>query len=592
MAGKVAAIRDVIDEDNLARQLVALYDRWRIQRLEKEKEWKELRNYIFATDTTTTSNSSLPWKNKTTVPKLTQIRDNLHANYMDALFPNDDWVIWDGDDVDSVAKDKRQAITSYIKNKCRLSGFRETISQCLYDFIDYGNALGDVQWVKDVTIDSVTGEETVNYIGPKFVRLSPYDVVFNPAAPSFEDTPKFTRYLKSIGELKKEIRIRPDLQFDEDVLDKGIKLRNTMSSFKMEDINKAEGYTADGFGSLSEYYGSGLVEVLEFEGDYFNVATGELFENRIITVIDRVYVIRNIVNPSWIGKDTKVHVGWRDRPDNLYGMGPLDNLVGMQYRLDHLENLKADALDMTILPPIGLKGDVEPFTWAPGVTIHIPEDGDVSLLPPNPAAFQVNNEIANLMALMEEMAGAPKQQMGIRTPGEKTAFEVQQLENASGRIFHHKTNKFEIQFIEKALNLMLEIARRNLDTGDVVRVLDDDLGVSTFINITKEDITAKGKLRPMGSRHYAARAQLIQNLMGVYNSPVGQMIAPHTSAKSLAKLIEESMGFSKFQIIKDNIAVMEQAETQRLMNQVSRTLETEEGTPVEEDMLGGGAIPQ
>ena len=592
MAGKVAAIRDVIDEDNLARQLVALYDRWRIQRLEKEKEWKELRNYIFATDTTTTSNSSLPWKNKTTVPKLTQIRDNLHANYMDALFPNDDWVIWDGDDVDSVAKDKRQAITSYIKNKCRLSGFRETISQCLYDFIDYGNALGDIQWVKDVTIDSVTGEETVNYIGPKFVRLSPYDVVFNPAAPSFEDTPKFTRYLKSIGELKKEIRIRPDLQFDEDVLDKGIKLRNTMSSFKMEDINKAEGYTADGFGSLSEYYGSGLVEVLEFEGDYFNVATGELFENRIITVIDRVYVIRNIVNPSWIGKDTKVHVGWRDRPDNLYGMGPLDNLVGMQYRLDHLENLKADALDMTILPPIGLKGDVEPFTWAPGVTIHIPEDGDVSLLPPNPAAFQVNNEIANLMALMEEMAGAPKQQMGIRTPGEKTAFEVQQLENASGRIFHHKTNKFEIQFIEKALNLMLEIARRNLDTGDVVRVLDDDLGVSTFINITKEDITAKGKLRPMGSRHYAARAQLIQNLMGVYNSPVGQMIAPHTSAKSLAKLIEESMGFSKFQIIKDNIAVMEQAETQRLMNQVSRTLETEEGTPVEEDMLGGGAIPQ
>jgi len=592
MAGKVAAIRDVIGEDNLARQLVHLYDRWRIQRMEKEKEWKELRNYIFATDTTTTTNSSLPWKNKTTLPKITQIRDNLHANYMDALFPNEDWMEWVGDDVDAVAKDKRIAITAYIKNKCRLSGFRETISQCLYDFIDYGNALGEIQWVRDVTVDPDTGEETINYIGPKAVRLSPYDIVFNPAAPTFEDSPKFTRYLKSIGELKKEIRTRPDLQFDEAVLDKGIKLRNTMSSFKMEDLNKAEGYTADGFGTLSEYYGSGLIEVLEFEGDYYNQHTGELYENRIITVIDRVYVLRNIANPSWIGRDTKAHVGWRDRPDNLYGMGPLDNLVGMQYRLDHLENLKADALDMTILPPIAIKGEVEPFTWAPGVTIHVPEDGEVGLLPPNPAAFQVNNEIANLMALMEEMAGAPKQAMGIRTPGEKTAFEVQQLENSSGRIFHHKTNKFEIQFIEKLLNLMLEIARRNMDTGDLVRVMDDDLGVSNFISITKEDITAKGKLRPMGSRHYAARAQLIQNLMGVYNSPVGQLIAPHTSAKSLAKLIEESMGFSKFQIIKENIAVMEQAETQRLMNQVTRTLETEEQTPVEEDMLGDGPIPQ
>ena len=108
------------------------------------------------------------------------------------------------------------------------------------------------------------------------------------------------------------------------------------------------------------------------------------------------------------------------------------------------------------------------------------------------------------------------------------------------------------------------------------------------MTVTKEDITAKGKLRPMGSRHFAARAQLIQNLMGVYNSPIGQMIHPHTSAKALAKLIEEAMGFSKFQLIKDNIAVIEQAETQRLMNQVTSTLEAESMTPVEEDMMGGG----
>ena len=27
---------------------------------------------------------------------LTQIRDNLHANYLDALFPNDDWMKWEG----------------------------------------------------------------------------------------------------------------------------------------------------------------------------------------------------------------------------------------------------------------------------------------------------------------------------------------------------------------------------------------------------------------------------------------------------------------------------------------------------------------
>jgi hypothetical protein len=40
-------------------------------------------------------------------------------------------------------------------------------------------------------------------------------------------------------------------------------------------------------------------------------------------------------------------------------MGPLDNLVGMQYRIDHLENLKADVFDLIAFPPLKIKGYVE-----------------------------------------------------------------------------------------------------------------------------------------------------------------------------------------------------------------------------------------
>lgn len=359
----------------------------------------------------------------------------------------------------------------------------------------------------------------------------------------------------------------------------------------MEDVNKAAGFMIDGFGTLQQYYQSGLVEILEFEGDTYNDLTGELQENRIVTIVDRSYILRDIPNPSWIGRDTKVHVGWRNRPDNLYAMGPLDNLVGLQYRIDHLENLKADAMDLTIHPPKVIKGDVDPFTWEPGAEIHIPEDGDVTALPPNAAAFQVNNEIGTLLMLMEEMAGAPKEAMGIRSPGEKTAFEVQQLQNAAGRIFAHKVNKFEIEFLEPLLNSMLEVAKRNMDSADLVKVMDDDLGVAEFINITKDDITAIGKLRPIGARHYAARAQLMQNMIGVFNSPIGQMISPHVSSKNLAAMVEDYMGFQQFDFIKDNIAIFEQADTQRLINQMQQTVNTENATPIEEDVLAGGGQP-
>lgn len=585
MAGKVAQVRDLINRESLAKTLSGLYDRWRNQRIEKEKEWKELRNYLFATDTTKTTNSKLPWKNKTTLPKLTQIRDNLHANYMDALFPNDNWLKWEGYSLDSVTSKKRKAIEAYMKNKLKESNFREEVSLLVYDYIDYGNAFGEIIFEDKKRVDPTTGEETLLYRGPKLQRISPYDIIFNPTAKTFADSPKFTRYLKTLGELRKDIEERPDLKYDIGAFEKAVKTRRSITSFRMEDVNKAEGFLVDGFGSLQEYYQSGLIEILEFEGDVYDEISDTLLSNKIITIIDRCYIIRNIDNPSWLAKDTKHHVGWRTRPDNLYAMGPLDNLVGLQYRVDHLENLKADALDMTIHPPIVIQGDVEPFEWRPEATIHVPEDGNVSTLPPNQAAFQVNNEIGLLLTIMEEMAGAPKEAMGIRSPGEKTAFEVQQLQNAAGRIFQHKINKFEIEFIEPVVNMMLEIARRNIDLPELVKIMDDDIGVTDFISVTKEDITAKGKLRPVGARHYAARAQLIQNLLGIFNSPIGQSISPHVSSKRLAQMVEEYMGFEQFDFVQDNVAIAEQAETQRLAQQAQQSLAIEQATPMEEDLV-------
>jgi 4-hydroxy-3-methylbut-2-en-1-yl diphosphate synthase IspG/GcpE len=182
---------------------------------------------------------------------------------------------------------------------------------------------------------------------------------------------------------------------------------------------------------------------------------------------------------------------------------------------------------------------------------------------------------------MEEMAGAPKQAMGIRTPGEKTAFEVQSLENAAGRIFQEKTTQFEIELLEKLLNNMLEVAKRHFNGADVVRIMDDDLGVTEFMKITKEDITAKGKLRPVGARHFAARAQLLQNLSGVANSQIWPGISKHISNKALAKLVEDSLQLQRFELFSDNAQVFEEVETQRFVQQAQEDLAVEAQTPIE-----------
>jgi len=584
MVGKVAELENVFSREQQAEAIVRKYSTSNNQRQEWLGAQREKRNFLFATDTRHTSAGRLPWKNSTTTPKLTQIRDNLHANYMAALFPNDDWAKWEGYSQDDDTQDKAEAIQGYMSNKLREGKFMSVVSKAVYDYIDYGIAIGDAEYIDETREDSITGEEIPGFKGPRAKRISPLDIVFNPACENFGDSYKIMRSIKTFGELEADAQDMPDKQHYLDALKKAREVRSAAANgaYSSEDFDKAAGFSVDGFGSLQEYFQSPYVEILEFEGDLHDPVTDRLERNQVITVIDRSYVIRRGIIPSWLGKGNKVMVGWRERPDNLYAMGPLDNLVGMQYRIDHLENLKADVFDLIAYPPLVIKGEVEPFEWMPNSEIHITDpEGSVEMLRPDTTALNADFQIDRLEQKMEDMVGAPKQAMGIRTPGEKTAHEVQTLENAAGRIFNEKVRNFEINFVEPLLNSMLEMSRRNLDTADVIRVMDDDIGVTKFLTITKEDITAKGTIRPVGARHFAARAQMMQNLTGIFNSPVGQVIAPHLSPKQLAKMMEELIGVEKFQLIRDNVAVFENAETQKLAEQTQEDAEVESITPTE-----------
>ena len=576
MSSKPLEVRKDFHGDQIAEYIANTWHTYNTQRQEKIDEWMELQKYVFATDTTTTTNSTLPWKNSTTLPKLCQIRDNLHSNYVSALFPNDDWLKWEAYSKNDATKEKVEAIEAYMGNKTREGGFRTTTSRLLYDYIDYGNVFATVDFEASYRYDSAD-EKVIDFIGPKIRRISPLDIVFNPLAASFRDSFKIVRSIKNLGELRLMAQNEPDNKYLESALANRSAMMSHMNAYGVEDWQKAEGISVDGFGNYHDYLQSGYVEFLEFFGDIHNQETGEVTCGRVITIVDRMYVIRNEPIPTWLGHAPIYHAGWRTRPDNLWAMGPLDNLVGMQYRIDHLENLKADAMDLAVLPPLVIKGEVEEFQYRPGAEIHIDEAGDVSELGHNVQwVIAADTAIDRLEQRMEMYAGAPREAMGIRTAGEKTAFEVQQLQNASGRIFQEKITTFEIELLEKALNAMLETAKRNLDTEDVVRVMDDDLGVERFVKITKEDITASGKLRPIGARHFAAQAQLLQGISGIFNSNMAQVVSPHLSGKNLAKLLEEVLGLSRYSLFSPNAAIFDQQETMRLSKQATEDLSAED----------------
>ena len=54
-------VESLVDPDGPARAIANKWHEWKNARANWEKERKELRNYVYATDTNTTTNSKLPW---------------------------------------------------------------------------------------------------------------------------------------------------------------------------------------------------------------------------------------------------------------------------------------------------------------------------------------------------------------------------------------------------------------------------------------------------------------------------------------------------------------------------------------------------
>ena len=568
----VVEISGLIQGDDASAWISNLWDTYNNARAKKREQWKEVDEYLFATDTTTTSNSSLPWTHNTTSPKLTQIRDNLHANYLSSLFPNDKWLSWVAFSKDSAKRETSKTILAYMENKTREGGFRNTVSRLLYDYIDKGNAFAMPSFEARYNISEF--QKVADFVGPKAVRIPAHDIVFDPTAVDFESTHKIIRSYITVGDLKKLATTNPAETFWAEAHEHRQQASRAASQFSQADWHKASQYMMDGFGSLQDYYQSNTVEILEFYGDYYDNENDVLHENQMITVVDRSVVVRQIDIPTYGGRPAIRHVGWRLRPENLWAMGPLDNLVGMQYMIDHYLNMSANALDLKVMSPKKVVGDQQ--------------YGDI---------YTVLQYISELEERMEMYAGAPREAMGIRTPGEKTAFEMQSLENAAGRIFNEKIIQFEV-FLEQVLNDMLEESHRNMSITDVVRIVDNDLGVQQFKEVTKEDITANGILRPVGARHFAQRSQEMQNLVGVFNGPLAQILGPHTSAIGLTQFISDVIDLRGYTVFQPNIAIAEQQETQALANQaeednIASGMQSEEELMMAHEMSGApmGADP-
>jgi hypothetical protein len=319
MTGRVLELHNVIEPDQLATRITERWIEWETLRITKKNDWEEVRRYVYATDTTQTTNNQLPWKNRTTVPKLCQIRDNLYSNYTATLYPQRKWLVWEANELDSNSVLKRDAITNYMNWVISQPMFKHEMDKIIMDYIDFGNCFSTVEWIDQRVATS--GDKTqAGYVGPMVRRISPLDIVMNPTAENFLSSPKIIRSFISMGELQELLqRMSNDenrLEYER-LYDYLKNIRFHARSFQGDWIQRDHLYQMDGFTSFRQYLLSDYVEILTFYGDFYDYINDHFEKNRVITVIDRHKLINNKPNPSFFGYPPIFHVPWRKKQDNL-----------------------------------------------------------------------------------------------------------------------------------------------------------------------------------------------------------------------------------------------------------------------------------
>jgi len=332
-------------------------------------------------------------------------------------------------------------------------------------------------------------------------------------------------------------------------------------------------------GSASQYLKSPYVEVLEFYGDM--MLGDEFLKDHVITVIDRSIVLRS--QPT----NVKIHHAvWRRRRDNLMGMGPLENLVGIQYMLNHMHNAFADVLDESLMPTTVVIGDMEPTGYDKFGGMLNTEytssngEGKIDFSRPDPSILQADFGLQAMENQMEVYAGAPRELGGMRTPGEKTAFEVNQLQTAAYRMFNNKILSFQKEFLEPIVNDFLVVGKRNLTSGEIVEFQDKELGIQVFMTITAEDLSTNGKLIPVGARHFIQRSKFLQEaqqFMGILAQDPEVLL--HFSSEKTAEMLNKTFDIDNFQAFEPYIRIVERQQAEQMLSTARQEVAAQSAIP-------------
>ena len=114
-----------------------------------------------------------------------------------------------------------------------------------------------------------------------------------------------------------------------------------------------------------------------------------------------------------------------------------------------------------------------------------------------------------------------------------------------------------------------------------IRIEDESTNAISFKDISIDDLSGFGRIKPVAARNFADKAEKVQNVNAFFASVLGQdpEMKAHFSTVKLARMFEELLDIEPYGVVQPYVRLSEQQEAQSLLNAGEEQVAMEAATP-------------
>lgn len=482
------------------------------------------------------------WRHKISPGKAFENVETINSYLQSAFFPNRDW--FDLVPMYSGSSEVADVVKKFLKTKLKQAQFRTHWDMFTRQLLITGTSVLALPWRKEVIpqlkrvrveypLQDETGKEIGKntrfetkviqkqiYNGAEFETLSMFDCFFDPDETTDINRANFIRRLvKNKGELMRLINngFYPHLDPLDVVKHKNNNNNNSLSESKKRTVATFHGIN---------WYPTDLVEIIEFWG---NVQTRDgYYEDTIVTCLgDKVARFEN--NPYWGGKPFVVGT-YTPVPNQIYGLGCIEPVLGLLHELSIVTNQRLDNLELSLDTMWTCVDDgtlnVEDVFTAPGKIIEVADHNSLRPLQHN-QQFVVSYQESGLLEQTIDKTSGTGAFIGVGQGrgGERvTAQEVQAVRDAGGNRLGNIHRHIEQTALHLTLKKLYRSCQQFVTEDEIIRIPGFQPGEYLYVQVGMEELVHDFDIEVVGAGHIADKEYELQKRLDFINLVGGNSV--------------------------------------------------------------------